>query len=73
MECPQCSAPAAHMVVTRAMIAKPLGSFSLAGTQPKVSVLDCLRLTCGECSWAVHGQIHNGYFVPFATKKEEED
>lgn len=65
MVCPECSAPARDLTLSRVMVARPTGTYSIAGQQDKVVARAGYRLTCGQCGWSVTGEIHGGYLVPF--------
>lgn len=47
------------------IVAAPLGTFSLAGAQPKVPAhaVTEIRLTCEGCGWGVTGYIEEGHLV----------
>jgi hypothetical protein len=50
------------MVVTDVWQAKPLGTFSLAGSQMKASMILRHKLACVRCGWSVIGWIKDGHF-----------
>ncbi len=59
--CPHCGVrgredPEAFKVYP-VLVAKPLGTHSLAGAQMKVSVVSMLRLKCRRCGWHIDGRI----------------
>ena len=51
------------MEVTRILAAKPLGSYSVAGTQMKAVAVEMLQLRCLRCPWKTLGYIEGGHFV----------
>lgn len=64
--CPQCGADSKldpTFAVVWVMVAQPLGTFSLAGVQPKVSVREVPELRHERCGWSVRGRIEGDYFV----------
>jgi hypothetical protein len=54
--CPECGA-AGTVVLRPVIVAKPLGTFSLAGAQMKVSAWRGWELACSACSFRVLGQV----------------
>lgn len=54
--CPVCAAAPGCLTVTVRLVAKPLGSFSLAGAQVKVSAEECPVLHCSACGLEVVGR-----------------
>jgi len=63
--CPSCGANSRTdptFEITEAFVAKPLGTYSLAGVQNKAVVTRTLRLT-HSCGWAVIGHIDGDHFV----------
>ena len=51
------------------LVAKPIGSFSLAGVQMKVSAGETPVLSCSGCDWTVAGRIEDGKAV-FGKEKD---
>ncbi len=45
------------------MQAKPLGSYSLAGVQMKVSAFDAASISCPSCDWTVPGRLVNARMI----------
>lgn len=63
--CPSCGANSRTddgFTVDNVLEAKPLGTFSLAGNQPKVSAVSRLRMA-HTCGWSVTGHIEDDDFV----------
>lgn len=54
--CPECGA-VGTVALRPAMVAKPLGTFSLAGAQMKVSAWRGWELACSACPFRVLGQV----------------
>lgn len=54
--CPECGA-VGTVALAPVMVAKPMGSFSLAGAQLKVSAWSGHVLTCSACGWTVTGHV----------------
>lgn len=54
--CPQCGA-VGTVDLTPVLVAKPLGSFSLAGAQLKVPAWSGYALVCSACGWTVTGHV----------------
>jgi hypothetical protein len=58
--CPECG-KRGTLTVTKGFEAKPLGTFSLAGMQPKVAASVTLRITCdqgqGGCGWTAPARL----------------
>lgn len=54
--CPECGA-AGTVALRPALIVQPLGSFSLAGVQLKVSAREGWELACSACAFRVLGQV----------------
>lgn len=54
--CPKCGA-AGTVALRPALIVQPLGSFSLAGVQLKVSAREGWELACSACAFRVLGQV----------------
>lgn len=65
--CPECGVSSrvdpAAMVIEDCLVAKPIGSFSLAGAQMKVSAHAMLRLRCVRCGWSIVGHLASDHFV----------
>lgn len=63
--CPNCHSSTRTepecMSVSKALNAKPLGTFSVAGAQTKTVAIDCLKLEC-RCGWSILGYIHDNVF-----------
>lgn len=64
--CPACGqssrAEPGLMTVEFVLVASPIGSFSLAGAQDKVSATSAAMLSC-RCGWSVIGYINGDEFV----------
>lgn len=62
--CPGCQTQGT-LSITMKLVAKPLGSFSLAGAQMKVPVRELPVLQCSAtyCTFSVTGRIENGKAV----------
>lgn len=63
--CPSCGANSRTdptFVVEESLVAKPLGSYSLAGVQVKVSAVKKMVLK-HSCGWFIEGHIEGDYFV----------
>lgn len=45
------------------MVAKPLGTYSLAGVQDKVAAEGRYKLSCSACEWSVYGRVEGSDFV----------
>jgi len=58
MNCPACSA-AGTISVRLILVAKPLGTFSLAGAQAKVSAASAAVAECSACGLSVRGRLEN--------------
>jgi hypothetical protein len=54
--CPACGAPPGCLRVEDVLVAQPLGTFSLAGNQMKVSARTCPKLTCTQCRLELIGR-----------------
>jgi hypothetical protein len=60
--CPACHA--GPLALSRTLVAKKVGTFSLAGGQMKVSAKQLWKLQCPSCSWHVIGRIEGGEYDP---------
>jgi hypothetical protein len=60
--CPACHA--GPLQLTQTLAAKPIGTFSLAGAQMKVSAEQLWKLACPSCSWYAVGHIEGGTYDP---------
>jgi hypothetical protein len=56
--CPKCGTTGG-LTLTPVMVAKPAGSYSLAGAQDKTTAVDAARLSCAACGWSATGRIEN--------------
>lgn len=64
--CPACKAPPGSLRLTGGLQARPLGSFSLAGAQMKVSARSVPVLTCTACPMRLVGEFdRDGCHVTF--------
>jgi hypothetical protein len=57
------------MTVQPVLVASPVGTYSLAGVQTKVSAGRAYRLAC-RCGWNVTGQIEGDQFIANPTTTE---
>jgi hypothetical protein len=59
--CPDCGASSrtdsTAFEIRKTLVASPIGSFSLAGAQMKVSAREVLVLQCAHCGWHVIGHL----------------
>lgn len=55
-----------EVVNTGRLYGRPIGTFSLAGAQMKVSAMEVLELRHPECGWSVEGTVEGGYLVPLS-------
>ena len=64
--CPSCGTKSREdptaMTVEEVLVAKPVGTFSLAGVGMKFSAAARLKLAC-RCGWSVLGHIEGDHFV----------
>lgn len=64
--CPSCGTSSrtdpTAMTVTAVLVAKPPGTYSVAGVQTKVSAVERLKLAC-RCGWSVLGRIDGDHFI----------
>lgn len=62
--CPKCTYPGG-LVLEKRLIAKPVGSFPLAGNQMKLSAVlaPVLKCTLPGCGMVLVGRIERGYAV----------
>lgn len=64
--CPNCGTSSRRdpdaFTVTDALLAKPLGTWSLAGAQIKTSAVAVLKLTC-RCGWSICGKVSGDSFL----------
>lgn len=72
--CPKCKVstritPGA-MRVEPVLVARPLGSFSLAGAQMKVSARSALRLSCNHCDFEITGRVEGSDFIADALPED---
>ena len=56
--CPRCGATGG-LTLTPVMVAKPAGSYSLAGAQDKTAAVDAARLSCAACGFTATGRTEN--------------
>lgn len=56
--CPRCSVTG-RISVRRVLVAKPLGTWSLAGTQDKTVAQDKAVLECDACGFSATGRLEN--------------
>jgi hypothetical protein len=57
------------MEITEYWEAKPLGTWSVAGQQPKIVATVRHQLACNKCGWSVLGQLReDGYFADMKTQ-----
>lgn len=61
--CPSCRGTGT-INVARVLVAKPIGSFSLAGAQLKVSAIDAAVAECSACGLTVSGRLENATLGP---------
>lgn len=61
------------MEIVEEIVAKPLGTFSIAGNQMKVSAYTQLRLVCRACDWSTPGWIEGGHFVAYPAPLEAQE
>lgn len=65
--CPECGTKSRDdpgaFVISDALVAQPLGDFSLSGQQMKVSAHRRLKLECQRCHWHVYGYIQGEDFI----------
>jgi transcription elongation factor Elf1 len=59
MHCPKCGAENT-VEVKRGFRAQPIGSFSLAGNQMKVSAVEIAIATCTNCDLRLEGHLETG-------------
>lgn len=75
--CPSCSAPAGSLTIADELVVKPLGTFSIAGAQMKVTAATLPVLNCSACGLSVIGRYDaDGRHVEFPqpiTDKEQVD
>jgi hypothetical protein len=62
-DCPRCQA-SGTISVRRVLTAKPLGTFSLAGAQIKVSAVESAVAECSACDLSVVGHLENATLSP---------
>ncbi len=62
-DCPQCRTQGT-ISVRLVLVAKPLGSFSLAGEQMKVSARRAAVAECSSCGLSVSGHLENPTIGP---------
>lgn len=58
MRCPNCETENS-ITITRALSARQIGTFSLAGAQMKVSAHSVARAECSVCDLSVIGHLEN--------------
>lgn len=61
--CPRCGSQGTLAVGVQ-LVAKPIGSFSLAGAQDKVSAVEVARADCSACGLSVTGRLENATLGP---------
>ncbi len=49
---------------TGRLMAKPPGTFSMAGAQMKLAAMSGVRLTC-RCGWSIEGYIEGEHFLGY--------
>ena len=54
--CPSCGATGG-LSLTPVLVARPAGSYSLAGAQNKTTALEAARLTCAGGGWSATGRL----------------
>lgn len=59
--CPRCGG---RLTLTPLLRAKPLGSWSLAGAQPKTVATLRFRAECDGCDLSVEGRVEDGELAP---------
>jgi hypothetical protein len=63
--CPNCDA-LGRLTLHQILVARPVGNYSLAGQQPKVSAEEIYVLTCSACEWSIRGRIEGNFFIASA-------
>lgn len=71
--CPQCKATGPTLRVEFRLVAKPVGTYSVAGAQDKVVAQTRPVLLCGACDLNIVGEVVDGTHVEFPIKKEVSD
>lgn len=62
--CPRCQSKDGLILRnTNRLHARPVGSFSLAGVQTKLSAVEVYELIHPSCGWLVSGTIRDGYLL----------
>jgi hypothetical protein len=56
--CPSCGVTG-QLTLTPVLVAKPAGSYSLAGAKEKTAAVDAAGLSCPACGWSATGRIEN--------------
>ena len=69
--CPECEF-SGKLGIYRTLYAKPVGSFSLAGAQLKVSAYEVPILACGHCGLKLVGQYEMEHGKPYAVFNPED-
>jgi len=73
--CPDCGASSRTdptFEVTRVLVAKPFGTFSVAGAQTKTVASERMKLSHLSCGWSVLGRLEGSDFVADAAPASEE-
>lgn len=66
--CPQCHAQAGTLAITEELVANPVGSFSIAGAQMKVTATARPVLECSACDLRIVGEYDsNGHHASFSS------
>ena len=64
--CPECGVSSRQdptaITVEPVFVAKPIGTFSVAGAQMKVSAYQRLQMSC-RCGWKILGYIDGDHFI----------
>lgn len=59
--CPDCGS-VGTMLLGQELVAKPLGTYSIAGAQTKVVAQTKYTITCEECGWKRYGKFEGRYY-----------
>lgn len=62
-QCPRCHAGPGTLQIRSTLQARPIGEFSLAGAQMKVSAVEVPVLTCSACDLHIVGRFEDGHAV----------
>lgn len=60
-QCPKCGS-VGTISLEPALVAKPQGSYSIAGVQPKIVAQTRYVLACADCGLSVQGHLENAVF-----------